>query len=130
MPTKAKKLATRTILSLSSSTTRILFLALIVLLRSPGPLIAYQNIAVHQSLYYSQLKQDAESETDTIDTETIQKQLEMWEAAIEAQRRYMEAQGKTSAARLEELRQEAELLTSAASVYHLDSVSNAEQPRN
>lgn len=67
---------------------------------------------------------------DTIDAETIKKQLEMWEAATEAQRRYMEAQGKTSAARLEELRQVAEFLTAAASSYHLDSMSSTKQPRH
>lgn len=31
---------------------------------------------------------------DTIDAETIQKQIEMWEAATKTQRRYVEAQGK------------------------------------
>lgn len=81
--------------------------------------VADQSTVVHQSFYYLQSKHDAETETmDKIDAETIQKQLEMWEAATAAQRRYVDAQGKTSAARLEELRKEAEFLTSAANAYH------------
>ncbi|WP_432777734.1 hypothetical protein O4O02_29900 [Pseudomonas fortuita] len=131
MPTKAKKTASKTVPSFSSQKTRILLLALVVLLRSPGPLIADQSTHVYQSFYYLQSKHNAENTTmDTIEAETIKKQLEMWEAATEAQRRYVEAQGRTSAARLEELRQVAEFLTAAASSYHLDSMSSTKQPRH
>lgn len=55
---------------------------------------------------------------DKIEAETIQKQLDMWEAATEAQRRHVEGQGIASSARLEELRQEAEFATSTASAFH------------
>ena len=131
MPTKAKKTASKIVPSFSSQKDRILFFALVVLLRSPGPLIADHSTHVHQSFYYLQSKHDAENtKMHTIDAETIRKQLEMWEAATEAQRRYVEAQGRTSAARLEELRQEAEFLTAAASSYHLDSMSSTKQPRH
>lgn len=121
MPTKAKKAAPKTILSLSSPSTRILCLAMIVLLRSNGPLIADQSTVVHQSFYYFQSKQGAGTATmDRVEPKAIQKRLEIWEAAAEAQRRYVEAQGKTSAARLEQLRQEAELMKSTARAYSLD----------
>ncbi|CRN06145.1 hypothetical protein PYEL_19370 [Pseudomonas sp. URMO17WK12:I11] len=59
----------------------------------------------------------------TIEPSIIQKQLELWEAATAAQRRYAEAQGNVSVERLEALRQEAEFLTSAASAYHLDCMA-------
>lgn len=61
---------------------------------------------------------------------TIQRQLELWEAATAAQRRYAEAQGSASAERLEELRQQVEFLTSTASTYHLDSMSSDKQIRH
>ncbi|MBC3467254.1 hypothetical protein [Pseudomonas sp. RW10S2] len=65
-----------------------------------------------------------------MDPATIQKQLELWEAATAAQRRYAEAQGKVSAERLGALRREAEFLTSAASGYHLESMMGNKQPRH
>lgn len=131
MTTKAKKAAPKTTISSSSKTTRILLIALAVLLHSPGPLIADQSTVVHQTIYYFQPKHDSENATmDKIDAETIQKQLEMWEVATEAQRRYVEAVGKASAAQLEKLRLEAEFATAAASTYHLDSMSNTKQPRH
>lgn len=131
MPTKAKKTAAKTALRFSSPMNRILFLALVVLLRSPGPLIADQSTVIHQSFYYFESKHDAENaKMDSTEAEPIQKPLEVLKAAAEAQRRYVEALDKTSQARLEALRQKAELLESAASTYHLDSISSTKQPRH
>lgn len=129
MPTKAKKTATKTALRFSSPTNRILFLALVVLLRSPGPLIADQSTVIHQSFYYFESKHDAENaKMDTIEAETVQKQLEIRGAAAEAQRHDVDDQDKNSAARLDALRQEAELLKSGANAYHLDNMSSTKKP--
>src|SRR5471032_2189508 len=104
MTTKAKKVAPKTAMPSSSKTTRILLISLAVLFRSPGPLIADQSTVVHQSFHYFQSKHDTETSTmDKIEAETIQKQLDIWEAATEAQRHYVEGQDIASPARLEEL---------------------------
>lgn len=119
MPTKAKKSAAKTALPFSSPLTRILFLALVVLLRSPGPLIADQSTVIHQSFYYFESMHNAEHAT-----------MDTTEAATEAQRRDAEGQDKISAARLEALRQEAEFLKSGASANHLDNTSSTKKPRH
>ncbi|MGY2683184.1 hypothetical protein [Pseudomonas tolaasii] len=131
MPTTVKKAAPKTGPTFPSPTTRTLFLALVVLLRAPAPLIADQSTNVHQSFYYFQSNHDGETGTmDNIDSDKVQKQLQMWEAATTAQRHYVEAQGKTSAARLEKLRRNAELLTSAARAYHLNTMLSTKRPRD
>ncbi|WP_116668453.1 hypothetical protein [Pseudomonas sp. GL93] len=128
MPTKAKKSAPKAkLLSWPPAKTRTLLFILIVLFRSPGPLINVdQSSVIHQTFYNSPSKHDAETSTmNKTDPATIQQQLELWEAA--AQRRHAEAQRKASADLLEELRQQAELLTSGASSYHLDSMTRSKQ---
>ena len=61
---------------------------------------------------------------------TIQQQLQLWEAASAAQRKYTEALGTASAKHLTELLKAAEFLTAAASSFHLESMTSKKSRRH
>ncbi|WP_410480279.1 hypothetical protein [Pseudomonas sp. DCA-1] len=133
MTTYTKKSASKTTQPYWTATKfRNLLILLMALPRFSVPLINIdQSTVINQSFYNVQTKPFAEAPPmNKLDPETIQEQLELWEAATSAQRRYAEAQGTASAERLEELRQQAEFLTSAASSYHLDSMSSDKKIRH
>lgn len=132
MSTQEKKSPKTKRLAWSLGKIPALFVILIIGLRYPGALINIDlSTVILQTSYNVQSKLDtAATKMIKTDPAAIKQQLELWEQAAAAQRRYAKAKNVASAEQLEKLRQEAELLTAAASSYHFESMTGSKAPRH